>query len=70
MLVLHACDLNLVTEINMAREEGVKPEPVGGAVQHSNKLEAMFRAQFVPMCDKSPSPIVVSKAVTKAAAET
>ena len=45
-LALHACDINLATEIKMATEAGVKTERVGSAAQRSNESEAKFQVAF------------------------
>ena len=45
-LALHACDINLATEIKMAAEAGLKAERFGSAAQRSNKSEAKFQAAF------------------------
>jgi len=69
ILALHACDINLATEIKMATEAGVKVEPVGGTAQRFKELETKFRAAFTPMCDETSSPIAVAEATYKAASE-
>ena len=64
-LALHACDIDLATEIKMTTEAGVKVEPVGGTAQRSKELETKFCAAFNPMCDETSPPIAVAEATYK-----
>ena len=69
-LALHACDVNLAKEIDMALEAGAGQEPVGGVGKRSEKKESAFKSSLLPLHNQLNSPWGLCAAVTTAATDT